>query len=169
MCSRSSCSFRQVESVLPSSTATISCGTLRRRNPRCRCSIVEQIHPSSLWAGITTLRSRNGAPFGSSGDTPLALRISSPVRGKAKLRKVAMNRPQHLAGRACHIGDGLAKGRFLKWVEKRASSWVAPTRTSRLRHTPVAVDYVRSIIGSKRRQFDFVGNNIRARCLSILT
>ena len=55
-----SVSNSQVPSVLPSSTTTISCGTLCSRSSRCRCSTVEQMQPSSLRAGMTTESSDSG-------------------------------------------------------------------------------------------------------------
>ena len=55
-----SCSLSQVESVLPSSTTTISCGTLCKRSSTYRCSTVEAMQPSSSRAGMTMLNIVNG-------------------------------------------------------------------------------------------------------------
>ncbi len=50
----------QVESVLPSSTTTISWLIPLSRNSRCKCSTVEAMHPASSLAGITTLSRSSG-------------------------------------------------------------------------------------------------------------
>ena len=49
-----------MESVEPSSTTTISWGTLRSVSSSCRCSMVEAMQPSSSRAGMTTESSESG-------------------------------------------------------------------------------------------------------------
>jgi hypothetical protein len=73
-----------VLSVLPSSMTMISCGTRWIRSSTCRCSTVEQMHPSSLRAGIITESSERSCwPFSASVILPRSnLTIADyPARG----------------------------------------------------------------------------------------
>src|SRR5208282_3132354 len=78
----------QVESVLPSSTTTISCGTFCRLNSKCRCSTVEAMHPSSSRAGMTTDKSFKSF-----------LRVGSFIRVPGCLACVSRGRPGFLVVR----------------------------------------------------------------------